>query len=70
MEEEKKLSLILTGCLLRVHLFVHKEMSILVNENFRCYPKKFKAIIGKNFIYVYDTSLVKYRIYNKMYTRT
>jgi len=38
--------------------------------NFLCYPKTLRAIISKNFISVYDTSLVKYRMYNKMYTRT
>jgi len=32
--------------------------------------KNFRAIIGKNLMSVHDTSLVKYRVYNKMYTRT
>jgi len=36
-----------------------------------CCPKKFRAIISKNFISVHgDTSLVKYRVNNKMYTGT
>jgi len=43
-------------------------MSILVHENFLRYPKKLRAIIGKDFIIsAHDTSLVKYRVYNRMY---
>jgi len=39
-------------------------------RQFLCYPKKFRVIIGKNFISVHNTSLVKCRVYNKQYTRT
>jgi len=48
----KKWSLILTGRLPRVHFSVYEVMFILVREYFLCYPKKFKAIIGKNLISV------------------
>jgi len=52
----------------RIHFFVHEVMSILVHANFLC--KKFRTIISKNFISVHNTILVKYRVYNKMYTKT
>jgi len=56
----------------RVHYFVHEVISIFIHEDFVCYPKKFRATISKNLIFqlVHDTGLVKYRVYNKMYTRT
>jgi len=59
----KKLSLMLTDWLPRVHFFVH--------EIFLCYPKKFRALIGRNLISVNDASLVKYRVYDatfRLYT--
>jgi len=44
-------------------------MSTLVHKRFHCDSKKLWNYIGKNFISIHDTSLVKYRVYNKMYTR-
>jgi len=40
----------------RVTFFALEVMSILVYKNCLCYPKKFRAIIDKNFISVHDTS--------------
>jgi len=62
----------ITGWLPRVYIFffVHEVMSILVYKNCICHPKKIIIIISRNIISVRDTSLVKYRVYNKMYTKT
>jgi len=68
--EEKSYRLILTCRLPRVRFSVHEVMSVLVHENCLCYSKKFRTIIGKNFIAIHDTSLVKNHVYDQMYTRT
>jgi len=66
----KKLSLILTGWMSRVHFFRTRSNVHIRHDNCSCYPKKFIAIIGKNFVSVPDTGLARYRVYNQTYTRT
>jgi len=39
-------------------------MFLLVHGYCICYPKKFRAIIGRNYISVHDTGSVKYRVYS------
>jgi len=46
--------------------FAHVVTSILVHDNCIWCSKKFRAIIGRNFISVHDTGPVKHRVYNKM----
>jgi len=66
----KKIIVDITGQLPCVYFFTHEVMSIRVHRNFICYLQKFRAIIGRNFISVHGTSLVKYRVYNIIYART
>jgi len=45
-----------------VYFFAHQVMSVLVHENCIRYPKKFRALVDKNFFSEHDTSSQKYRI--------
>jgi len=40
-------------------------MSVLARANCICYPKKFRAIVGENFVSVRDTSSVEHRVYTR-----